>query len=213
MYGSCYTPRDTYLGNHCGALQCLDNGTTFIIDHSHIINSPEHADAAAQGLLDAKIRGVFCYGLFVNNQPTWADIDTGIKPQSDPDWRLEDSKRVRDKFFPSNGPTTLLRFGFAPTELEVGDFEQARKDVEFGRSINSAIITGHCALGKSDWDLRIVRQLNEKGLLDRDMLFSHAAGLQPDELEAVKKFDVGLSATPDTELQASAVPSYICHCC
>lgn len=203
VYGSCYTPADAYWGNHVGALQCLDNGTTFIVDHSHIINSPEHANNAVQGLLDAKIRGVFCYGLFANNQPTWADIQTGIKPPSDPDWRLEDSKRVKAEFFPTNDRTALLRFGFAPSEIEMTPIETGIQEIAHARSIGSSLITAHLALGRSDWNLRIVRQLKANGLLDRDMLFSHAAGLQDDELDAVKKHDVGLSATPETELQVS----------
>jgi hypothetical protein len=34
-----------------------------------IMNSPEHADAAVKGLKDAKIRGTFCDGCYLN--PAW----------------------------------------------------------------------------------------------------------------------------------------------
>ena len=69
VYGSCYTAHDAYIGNYCGALESIDNGITFLIDHSHIMNSPDHADAAVKGLRDSKIRAVFCYGLYEN--PSW----------------------------------------------------------------------------------------------------------------------------------------------
>ena len=203
VYGSCYTAHDAYLGNYCGALQCIDNGTTFVVDHSHIMNSPEHADSAVKGLLDANIRGVFCYGFYPNPKPTWAELDTGMKPQSEPDWRLEDSKRVKDQFFPANDPTTLLRFGVAGTEYEVVTVEQGIEEISHARSLGSAMFTSHVALGRIDFGLRTVRNLNEQGVLDKDLLFSHGAALQADELEAIKKCGCGLSATPDTELQVS----------
>lgn len=40
IYGSCYTPHDAYVGNYCGALESIDNGITYLVDHSHIMNFP-----------------------------------------------------------------------------------------------------------------------------------------------------------------------------
>jgi hypothetical protein len=42
IYGSCYSPQDAYLGNLCGALESINNGITYLVDHSHIMNSPAH---------------------------------------------------------------------------------------------------------------------------------------------------------------------------
>lgn len=206
VYGSCYTARDAYLGNYVGALQCLDNGTTFVVDHSHIMNSSSHADSAVKGLLDAHIRGVFCYGFFVNNLPMWREDDTGIQAPTELDWRLADSKRVRESHFPDNSPEQILRFGIAPFEAEVEPFDQLVREVEHARSIGAATITAHAALGKSDFGVKVVQKLNDKSLLRSDMLFSHAAALTPGEFEAVKKCDCGLAATPDTELQVRNAP-------
>jgi cytosine/adenosine deaminase-related metal-dependent hydrolase len=69
VYGSCYTAHDAYVGNYCGALENIDNGITCLIDHSHIINTPAHADMAIKGLRDAKVRGIYCYGFYPN--PVW----------------------------------------------------------------------------------------------------------------------------------------------
>src|ERR1700742_1033311 len=33
IWGSCYTAQDAYIGNYCGALESVDNGITFLIDH------------------------------------------------------------------------------------------------------------------------------------------------------------------------------------
>ncbi|KAJ5611970.1 hypothetical protein N7528_009075 [Penicillium herquei] len=193
-------PEDVYVGNYCGALESLDNGITFLIDHSHIMNSPKHADAAVQGLKDSNIRAVFCYGLYEN--PWWegSSIDRELSDRN-PNWRLEDAKRIKETYFSSNKPTDLVRFGFAPAEIERGTIQQAVDEVEFGRSLDAAIITGHVAMGKYDRGFHLVRHFQERNMLGPDLLLSHAASLQDDELQAVSSNRVSLSSTPDTELQ------------
>ncbi|MES2171291.1 MAG: amidohydrolase family protein, partial [Actinomycetota bacterium] len=41
-----YRPEDTYAGNYLGALEALDSGITTLVDWSHNLATPEHADAA-----------------------------------------------------------------------------------------------------------------------------------------------------------------------
>jgi len=200
VYGSCYEANDAYLGNYCGALESIDNGITFLIDHSHIMNSPAHADAAIQGLRDAKIRATFCYGLYKN--PAWpGSAMDAEREEKTPDWRFEDSKRVRETHFKSNEKTDVLRFGFAPAEVESCTTDEAIKEIEHGRALGAAVVTGHVALGQWDRGLRLVRQLNERNVLGPDLLFSHGSSFQDDEFEAIAKHGVGISSTPDSELQ------------
>ena len=56
--------QDVYAGNLLGALEALEAGVTTILDFSHCNNTPEHADAALQGLRDAGIRAMFAYGYY-----------------------------------------------------------------------------------------------------------------------------------------------------
>src|SRR5438874_12084568 len=51
-----YTPEDVFAGNYVGALEALNAGVTTILDFSHCMNSPRHADAALEGLRDTGIR-------------------------------------------------------------------------------------------------------------------------------------------------------------
>lgn len=200
VFGSCYTAKDAYLGNYCGALESIDSGITYLIDHSHIQNSPDHADAAVKGLRDSKIRACFCYGLFKN--PPWPGSCMDYTRETEtPDWRFEDAKRVRETHFKSNEPTDLVRFGFAPAEIESTTIEDAAKEVAFGRSLGAAVITGHVAMAKFDRGLHLVRNFEAQNLLGPDLLFSHCASLHDDELDSVAKRGVSLSSTPDTELQ------------
>ncbi|KLP06377.1 cytosine deaminase and related metal-dependent hydrolase [Fusarium fujikuroi] len=199
IYGSCYSAEDAYLGNYCGALESIDNGITYLIDHSHIMNSPAHADAAIKGLRDAKIRGTFCYGFYPN--PAWAGSNVDAEREKDVEWRLKDAARVRQEHFPVNGPDELLRFGVAPSEAEAIPFQQLLHEFEAARSIGAAIITAHIALGKFDSGHMTTKRFGELDLLGSDILWSHANSLTDEELQLVKKYDLGLSATPEIEMQ------------
>ncbi|KAK2027847.1 Metallo-dependent hydrolase [Colletotrichum zoysiae] len=199
IYGSCYSVEDTYLGNYCGALESIDNGITYLIDHSHIMNSPDHADAAIKGLRDAKIRGTFCYGFYAN--PAWAGSNVDPEREKDVEWRLTDARRAREAHFPSNAPDQLLRFGVAPSEAEAIPFEELLHQIETARSIGAAIITAHIALGKFDGGHFMTRRFGELDLLGSDFLWSHANSLTDDEMDLVKKYDLGLSSTPEIEMQ------------
>ena len=200
IYGSCYTAHDAYMGNFCGALESIDNGITYLVDHSHIQNSPEHADAAVKGLKDAKIRAVFCPALYVNSPWEGSTVDKEREEQT-PEWRLQDARRIRDTHFQSNTPKDLVRFGFASSEPEIAPMDQIEHEIGIARSLGAAVITAHVGMGKYDAGNMVVRQLEERRVLGPDLVLSHGNSLQDDELDAVRKHDVGLSTTPDTELQ------------
>ena len=68
VMGAIYTPEDMHMANLLGALDSLDAGTTTVFDWSHNNNSPDHADAAIQGLRESGIRSVFGYG---NSTAEW----------------------------------------------------------------------------------------------------------------------------------------------
>src|SRR4029453_7962062 len=90
-----FGPEDIYAGNFVGALEALDSGVTTLLDFSHCLNSPDHADEAVRGLRDAGIRGVWAYGMFPVplEQPAFAD----------PEDRLADARRVRERHFAASG--------------------------------------------------------------------------------------------------------------
>ena len=200
IYGSCFSAHDAYIGNLCGALESIDNGITCLVDHSHIMNTPEHADAAVKGLQDATIRATFCYALYENPSLTGSCVDQQRETKT-PKWRLQDAQRVRNKFFSSNKPEDLVRFGFAPSEPQITPVDQLVEEIKAARSLGAAVITGHVSLGRYDPGNAVVRQLAQRGVLGPDILLSHGNALFDDELDAVKHNGVGISSTPDTELQ------------
>ena len=58
--GSLFAPHDMYWGELSGALECIDAGTTTVVDHSHAVYSEEHARSTIAGLVASGIRGVWC---------------------------------------------------------------------------------------------------------------------------------------------------------
>lgn len=90
MLGENCRPQDLYTANLLGIVEALDSGITTVLDWSHLINSPEHADAAVAGL---KASGpgpwVFQDQLGSLTQGKQADIivvdtkDTSLFPMSD----------------------------------------------------------------------------------------------------------------------------------
>ena len=73
-----YRPDDVLAANRWGALECINAGITTLVDWSHIMNTPDHADAAVKGLQETGIRSVFALG-FPNTslQVWWFGLDWG----------------------------------------------------------------------------------------------------------------------------------------
>lgn len=192
-YSACYEPSDVHLGNLVGALEALHAGITTIVDHSHIMNSPAHADAAVRGLREAGIGGVFCYGIFPN--PTLPDF----KVDFEPGWRLDDARRVRAEHFADND--ALLTMGLAPTEVTARPFEAVCRELAFARELGATRISCHVGLGRYDRGDRLVERLADAHELGPDVLLVHGAALTDHELDLVAASGAGISGTPETELQ------------
>ncbi|MFI4975757.1 MAG: amidohydrolase family protein [Caulobacterales bacterium] len=188
-----YTADDAYLGNYIGALEALDAGVTTLVDHCHILNTPDHAEEAARGLQDAGGRAIFCFGTFVNEPRVPMDVP------ADPHWRIETAQRLRKGRLSSD--SDLVRFGFAPYEATAMPVEALVSEIELARSLGAAAISCHVAMGAYDSGFRLVERLGELGALGPDLLFVHGAALTDHELELIKASGAGISSTPETELQ------------
>jgi cytosine/adenosine deaminase-related metal-dependent hydrolase len=57
-----FRPEDAYIGDLTSALGAINAGVTTLLDWSHIGNTPEHTDAAIEGLRESGIRGVYAFG-------------------------------------------------------------------------------------------------------------------------------------------------------
>jgi cytosine/adenosine deaminase-related metal-dependent hydrolase len=88
-------PEDVRIGDLVSALGAINAGVTTVLDWSHIGNSPEHTDAAIDGLRAAGIRAVYGYG-------------SGVGPANQ---YPNDIRRLRKQHFSS--PDQLLTLALA----------------------------------------------------------------------------------------------------
>lgn len=195
IYSAFYAPGDVFLGNHVGALEALDAGITTVVDHCHILHTPEHTDEAIRGLEESGIRGVFCYGLF--DSPSYREDSRRASLPAG--WRLEDARRVRRERLSSAEGCIL--FGLAPFEIDAQPYERNVDEIRFAREIGAHRISCHVAMGAYDVGQRFVERLGRDGLLDEDLLFVHGAALTDDELRRIADAGAAVSATPETEMQ------------
>ena len=112
-FGTNYRPEDVYAGVLLGRLTALNGGVTTMLDWSHIMNSPLHADANIQALKDAGVRSVFAMGWPQTPNPAlWLQKSTRDLP--------DDIRRVRKQYFSSNsGLVTMQMAGRGPTPATI----------------------------------------------------------------------------------------------
>lgn len=182
-----FRAEDVEVANLAGALEAIDAGITTLVDYSHCINTPEHADAAVDGLERARGRALFAYGLAAGPKPSAALPDTAA--------RLRDADRLRRLRLSSD--TALVRMGIALTEMQV-PWEQSQQEIRAARGFGVPI-TLHC----SAWpvDKSEVQLMRNEGLLGPDVLYVHCTFSSDDDLRAIGDSGGAISATPETELQ------------
>lgn len=195
MYSGFYRPDDVYLGNHVGALEALDAGITTIVDHCHILHTPEHTDEALRGLEESGIRAIFCYGLF-ESPSHGGDAARASLPLG---WRLGDARRVRrDRLASDDG---RIRMGIAPSEIDASPYRANVAEIRFARELAAHRISCHVAMGAYDSGNRFVERMGKDGLLAEDLLFVHGSALTDDELRRMSDAGAAVSVTPETEMQ------------
>src|SRR4051794_7531297 len=106
-----YRPEDIYVGNLAGMLEAIDAGVTAVLDFSHAISTPEHADAAIDGTLASGIRSQFALG--------FNDVMGQDESLASAEGRLALTARLRKERLSSDD--ALVTLGVALSDLpEVG---------------------------------------------------------------------------------------------
>jgi len=77
--GAHYRPLDMYLSSKLTAVASLDAGITTLIDASHNSRSPEHTDAALEGLQTSGIRALHMVGAAMDKQASSAHLPLDLE--------------------------------------------------------------------------------------------------------------------------------------
>ena len=191
-----YRPSDVYAANLWGALECVNAGITTLVDWSHIMNTPDHADEAIRGLKEARLRSVFAYG-FPNTslQDWWFGPDyTGSVLTSDGG----EARRLRQQYFSSDDGRITMALatrgsGFCKPDVVRHDWELAK---ELG--IN---ITVHVAMDRFGYTKLQVETLRDMDLLYPNTTYVHASHFTDDEWALVRDSGGNVSFAPQIEVQ------------
>lgn len=184
-----YRPDDVRIGNYACALELLNSGSTSVLDHSHCIITPDHADAAIGATLDAGIRGVWAYGYC----PVWES--DAFKKQED---RIADAYRVKQRYFASDD--NLLRMGVAITEQQLLPFEYTEMEVRSALDMNVKW-TGHTHCGNGPAPIsRGVYKLYAKDLINSLAILSHCNEFTFNDFVMMNEVGAHFASSPDSEI-------------
>lgn len=195
QFAPIYRPDDVLAANRWGALECLNAGITTLVDWSHIMNTPDHADAAIEGLEETGIRSVFAFG-FPNTsiQQWWFGPDWGGSVETiDGDL----ARRVRARLADDRGLVTMALATRGPNfcKPEVVRYEWALAK-ELGTNI-----TLHVAMDRFGYTKGQVRALGQMGLLYPNTTYIHSCHLEEDEWRMVAESGGNVSLAPQIEHQ------------
>jgi 5-methylthioadenosine/S-adenosylhomocysteine deaminase len=184
-----FRPEDTYAGNYLGALEALDSGITTLVDWSHNLATPAHADAAIAALIDTGMRAVFAHG---GGSRQW-----GAPLPSPYDHPAEDARRIRDQYFSDNTGLVTMALAlrgpqFTTPEVNAHDFRLAQ-DLDLRVTVH----VGDGYWGKSG----PIRKLRDDGFLSDRTTYVHCCTLGDDELLMIADSGGTASCAPDVEMQ------------
>ncbi len=180
-----YRPQDVYIGNLLGAVGALHSGITTMLDWSHVMNSPAHADAAIRGLADSGMRAVFAYGA---SAVPGADASDAVAQ------RAADIKRVQKQYFASENQLLTLAIAARSSPTSV---EPTIADIRLAREIGVRITMHATKAG-------VVAALDEAGMLGPDITCVHTVGLEAtdDELQMIADHGGTISTSSGTEMMS-----------
>ena len=191
-----YRPDDVYAGNLWGSLECLNAGITTLVDWSHIMNTPDHADEAIRGLHESGIRSVFAYG-FPNTslQDWWFGPDfAGSELTTDG----AEARRLRTQYF--NSDDGLITMGLATRGPGFCKPDVVRHDWELAKELG-VNITVHVAMDRFGYTKLQLIALRDMDLLYPGTTYVHASHFTDEEWALARDSGGNVSFAPQIEIQ------------
>jgi cytosine/adenosine deaminase-related metal-dependent hydrolase len=185
-HGRLFRPEDIHAGNVLAAIEALDAGVTTVVDWSHGLRTPDHADAAVDALESVPGRFVLAYGNIHQPPAEWT---------ASPEFHDFVSRRVTGD--------DMLGFQLAfdvtgdPAFPEKPAFEVAR---ELG-----VPVTTHAGVWGATSDDGI-RLMYDHGFMTASTVYVHAASLSADSYHRIAA--TGGSISVSTESEQSAGQGY-----
>lgn len=196
--GPLYTPDDIHVGNLLGAVSALDAGTTTMLDWSHALNTPAHADAAIAALRESGIRALFAQG--------WSRADGQNWTQASTLRHNPDIIRVRREVLTSDD--ALVTHYMAGRGPEMATIETVAADRLLAKELGLRI-SMHVGAGELGPRFRAIEAMAGAGLLDEDLTLIHVCASSAQEMQLMADHGVTACIGPQAEMMpaGSGVPA------
>ena len=188
-----FQPKDSYIANLVGALNQINNGVTTLVDWHHNNKTPDHSDAAIDGLEESGIRAVFLHG---TPKP---DPKPGQKHFSEFGMPKKEVERLRKERFSNDDQ--LLTMGLAilgpqmaTEQVSIEDFRLA-KDLDIIASIHHSGLKMSAPSG--------YKMGAKENLLDKRINIVHGNELLEEDFQILKDAGATFTVTSEVEMQMS----------
>lgn len=181
-WGPLFRPEDIYAANYLSMVEAVNDGVTTVMDWSHGLATPEHADAAVDALFAVPGRARFGYGNGFAPDLDWVTdgrVDAMRESRFASDDQLVTMQMAIDVYTPSDGARRALRFALD----------------------RNLPISTHSGLFGSVGDEQI-QFLEENGVLSPSYTLVHAAALGDDSYRRIADSGAQLSLSAESELNA-----------
>lgn len=185
-----FRPDDIRIANHFGALNQIASGTTTLADWCHNNPTPDHTDAAIDGLEAAGIRAVFLHG---SPKP---DPKPGQKHFSEIPMPVDEVRRLRDGRLSSDDALVTMGLAILGPQMSVWDVCNA----DFRLAHEMGLVASMHVSGKLLTPDGFER-LADAGLLGSHINIVHGNVLDDERLAMLVDNGVSFTLTPEVELQ------------
>jgi cytosine/adenosine deaminase-related metal-dependent hydrolase len=185
-----FRPEDIYIANLMGALNQINAGATTLVDWCHNNPTPEHTDAAVEGLAESGIRAVFLHGSPKPNPKP------GQKHFSEIPMPRAEIERLRKGRFAGEG---LLTLGLAILGPYYSVWDVTRHDVALANELDllcSMHVGGGVPMVADGFE-----QLAAEGLIKPNFNVVHGNDIKPDTIGRIVDNGGTFTTTAEIELQ------------
>ena len=186
-----FRPEDIYIAHLMGGLNQIHCGSTTLVDWCHNNPTPDHTDAAIEGLAESGIRAVFLHGSPKPNPKP------GQKHFSEiPMPRAEIERLRKGRFVSDDG---LITFGLAILGPYYSIYEVTRTDVKLAREFDllaSMHVGGGVPLSERGFE-----RLAEENLIGSKFNVVHGNDIAPDVIRIITERGGMFTVTAEIELQ------------
>ncbi len=195
---------DMYLSQLSGLAEAISCGVTTVMDHSHVVTTPERAERCIQATVESGIRSVYCASPFA--------IPTSLNPLKLPDMTVRHKEQIelfktllqqRPLSGDENDGRVTLGLGFDTMHWIPED--EARDILTFVKE-NNVPVTMHDV---PRYNFPSLSFLRDKSMpLPRQITLSHTCEPNEKDIAFVKDNQIGIVTTPESEMAMShGIPS------